>query len=161
MAASPPTSVTFRLHHVGSLVADLAASASALAKRLGYVVCTGEIVDAAQTARVQFLRLPGADHWLELVTADGENSKLANALGRGVTLHHLCYEVTDLPAAVKQLREGGMLEVGAPTPAAAFGGRRIAWMMDRGNPLVELVEAGPGPLSLRELDRARETEVGS
>ena len=102
-------------------------------------------------ARVRFLLLPGADHWLELVTPSGEESKLSNALRRGVTLHHLCYEVPDVDAAIERLRDTGMLLVGEPTPGAAFGGRRVAWLMDRTTPLVELVEAGSGPFSLAEL----------
>jgi methylmalonyl-CoA/ethylmalonyl-CoA epimerase len=151
---SPRTDPAFRLHHVGTLVADLAASADAMVRRLGYEPYTPVIEDPVQTARVQFFHLPGADHLLELVTPDGKHSKLANALRRGVTLHHLCYEVEDLDGAIVRLRDSGMLDLGAPAPGVAFGGRRIAWMMDRTNPLLELLEAGRGALSLWELKAA-------
>jgi len=141
------------LHHVGTLVDDIEAATRRMVDRFGYAVESPVIEDAAQTARVRFLRLPGADHWLELVTPVGERSKLRNALSKGVTLHHVCYEVSDLTAALTHLRDGGMLVIGEPTPAVAFGGRRIAWLMDRHAPLVELLEAGAGPFGLADLRR--------
>ncbi len=141
----------FRLHHVGTLVADIGSARQALMERFGYRPWTDVITDPVQTARVQFLHLPGATHWLELVTPAGPGSKLSNALKKGVKLHHLCYEVEDLEGAAERLRGQGMLMVGAPAPAVAFGGRRIAWLADKAAPLVELVEAGPGPLNLDEL----------
>jgi len=151
MADSPRTSPPLALHHVGTLVDDIEAATRRLVGRFGYAIESPVIGDPAQTARVRFLRLPGADHWLELVTPNGETSKLRNALRKGVTLHHLCYEVADLAAALEHLRDSGMLVVGDPTPAVAFGGRRIAWLMDRHAPLVELLEAGAGPFGLAEL----------
>lgn len=141
----------FRLHHVGTLVADIASARQALVERFGYRPWTDVITDPVQTALVQFLLLPGAAHWLELVTPAGPGSKLSNALKKGVTLHHLCYEVKDLDEAGERLRSQGMLAVSAPAPAVAFGGRRIAWLADKAAPLVELVESGPGPLRLDDL----------
>lgn len=141
----------YQLHHVGTLVADLELAARALVERFGYRRYTDVVIDEIQTARVQFFLLPGAHQWLELVTPHGPRSKLSNALRKGTTLHHLCYEVAELDGAVERLRDRGLLLVGAPSPAPAFGGRRIAWLMDPAAPLVELVETGVGPLNLSEL----------
>ena len=57
-------------------------------------------------------------------------------------------QVADIERACEQLREQSMMLIAPPVPAVAFGGRRIAWLMDGGCFLVELVEAGPGPLCL-------------
>jgi len=141
----------YQLHHVGTLVGDIERAARALVERFGYRPYTDVIADEVQTARVQFFLLPGAHQWLELVTPHGSQSKLSNALRKGTTLHHLCYEVAHLDGAVQCLRDRGLLLVGAPSPAPAFGGRRIAWFMDPAAPLVELVETGVGPLNLSEL----------
>ena len=141
----------YQLHHVGTLVADIERAARALVERFGYQRYTDVITDEIQTARVQFFLLPGASQWLELITPHGPRSKLSNALRKGTTLHHLCYEVADLDGAVQRLRDRGLLLVGAPAPAVAFGGRRIAWLMDPAAPLVELVQSGVGPLNLSEL----------
>ncbi|MBC2594326.1 VOC family protein [Ruficoccus amylovorans] len=142
---------TFNLHHTGYLVGDLPAAGAHFCGLLGYRVESAVIEDSAQTARVQFLRQPGADSWLELVSPASENSKLSSALKKGGGLHHLCYEVDELGAACAHLRAGGMFPLGEPVPAVAFPGRRIAWFMDARRLLVELVEAGKGVLSLASL----------
>ena len=138
----------FPLHHIGFLVKDIAVSASDFISRLGYVVDSEVIEEPVQTACVQFLRLPGAANWLELVMPNGPESKLMGALQKGGGLHHLCYEVEDIGQACKHLRSQSMLMLAAPVPAVAFAGRRIAWFLDRSNFLLELVESGQGPLSL-------------
>ncbi len=144
----------FALHHIGYLTADLAASAEQLARRFGYRIESPVIHDPQQTARVQFLRLPHADAWLELITPDGETSKLTRAVQtEGDKLHHLCYEADDLQAACDSLRADGLLLISPPTPAVAFPGRQIAWLIDRRKMLVELLQAGEGALSLSGLSR--------
>jgi methylmalonyl-CoA/ethylmalonyl-CoA epimerase len=147
---------SFRLHHIGILVADIDRSRDLLVQRFGYVAETGLIEDAQQTAFGQFLRLPGADHWTELVAPNGPNSVLRGALDRkrGGT-HHLCYEVPDVDAACQRLHDLAMNVISTPKPGTAFGGRRIAWVIDRDYLLIELVEAGPGPLALPARDAGR------
>ncbi len=139
---------SFRLHHVGILVSDVARAGESLSRRFGYVAETEVLEDSRQTAYVQFLRLPGADHWTELVAPNGPASLLSAAVKqrRGAT-HHLCYEVSDIRGACERLA-ASMTLIAAPVPAIAFGGRRIAWLIDRDYLLIELVESGPGPLSL-------------
>jgi methylmalonyl-CoA/ethylmalonyl-CoA epimerase len=118
---------------------------------LGYRPEGEAIDDPVQTARVRFLRLPGGSSWLELVAPLGSPSKLDAALARGGGLHHLCYEVGDLPAACERLRAGGFALISGPEAARAFPGRRIAWLMDRARFLLELVESGPPPYSVSHL----------
>jgi methylmalonyl-CoA/ethylmalonyl-CoA epimerase len=138
----------FDLHHIGFLVTDIPPAAAGFMERFGYVVESPIIEDTTQTARVQFLRQPEAVNWLELITPSGLQSKLSQALQRGGGLHHLCYEVPNLEAAAEHLRQQNMLPLGRPCPATAFSGRLIAWFMDRGQMLVELLQAGPGDFSL-------------
>jgi methylmalonyl-CoA/ethylmalonyl-CoA epimerase len=142
----------FQLHHIGLLVKSIEQATDLHVARYGYRIESPIIQDPVQTARVRFLRLPGASQWLELVSPEAGRSKLAAALGkRGEGLHHLCYEVPDIQAACTHLREGRQMLLADPAPAVAFGGRKIAWFMDRAGLLTELVEAGPGPLSLDTL----------
>ncbi len=141
----------FRLHHVGHLVRDVAESAKRFVTRFDYRIESEVIEDPVQTAFVQFLRLPDGRSWLELVMPNGPESKLSRALARGGGLHHVCYEVDALSAACEGLRTDGMLLLAAPEPAVAFGGRPIAWLMDRAGTLVELLEDGPGPLRTHTL----------
>ena len=141
----------YHLHHLGYLVADLEAAAARMMLRYGYIQESAAIVDELQTARVLFLRLPAASSWIELLTPYGEASKLANALTKGIVLHHICYEVPDLDEAWRNLRKQGLFPLSAPGPGAAFPGRQIAWMVDDARSLVELVSHGTGPLSVHAL----------
>ena len=145
----PPRDVfLIGLHHLGYLVADIPSAAAHFSQVLGYHIESEIVEDPAQTARVQFLRQPGTKVWLELISPSGQGGKLANALAKGGGYHHLCYEVNDLDLACATYRERDCLMVGPPTPAVAFGGRRIAWFMDRRKFLFELVETGTSPLCL-------------
>lgn len=138
-----------RLHHTGVLVADLEAATRHFADAFGYIVETGVIDDAVQTASAQFLRLPGDSVWLELITPLGTPSKLDAALRRGGGIHHLCFQVPEIHAGIARLRQQRMLQVSEVAPGAGFGGRPIAWMMSPQGLLVELLEAGPGPRCLQ------------
>lgn len=140
MDKAQPSSPSLTLHHVGYVVADIAAESVVLAEGLGYHLVTEIIHDPLQEALVRFLRLPGDRAFLELVCPDGPQSPLQRALDRGVTLHHLCYAVADIRAALAALRSRGMSLVRKPLPAVAFRGNLIAWVLRRDRLLVELVE---------------------
>lgn len=139
------------LHHTGVLVRDIDAAEKHYTDSLGYMVESETMDDPIQTARVKFLRLSGANHWLELIAPLGAGSKLNVALAKGGGLHHLCYEATDLEASLERMRGQGFLILCAPVQAVAFPGRRIAWAMDRNRLLLELLDARAGPLSLAGL----------
>jgi methylmalonyl-CoA/ethylmalonyl-CoA epimerase len=147
--------MTWALHHIGYLTDDLETEAARWCADFGYQRDGQVYTDPVQTAKVCFLRLPGADHWLELVTPDGPSSKLANALRQQSTFHHLCYEVPNVTEALAALRERGWLPLGPPSAAVAFGGRPVAWVMDQRRVLIELVEAGEGPYQQRALRAAK------
>jgi len=132
-----------RLHHVGVLVQDIAQATGHYVSRLGFEVSGPIIHDPAQTAFVRFLCQPGDSVFLELVSPDGPESKLANALRRGEGLNHLCYAVEDIESACRELRSRGMYLLQAPVFAAAFPGRKLAWLIGRDRVPIELVERGP------------------
>jgi methylmalonyl-CoA/ethylmalonyl-CoA epimerase len=135
--------VQFRLHHIGYLVRDLA-EASIFCDRFGYALENGVIEDKGQTAYIQMIRQPGSGCLIELVRPTDPASLLTRALAKGGGLHHLCYEVDNMSHACDHLRDQGMLALADPVPAAAFDGKRIAWFMDRGAMLIELLESDPG-----------------
>lgn len=142
-----PTKVPFSLHHVGYAVASIESITGLYRNCFGYEVCSPIIHDPIQTAYVQFLRLPGDHTYLEFVAPDGPNSKLKGAIRKGGGLNHLCYQVDDIDTATAQLQEAGMRVLSQPVPAAAFPGRRIAWLFGEDGLPVELVEKGvPGEL---------------
>jgi methylmalonyl-CoA/ethylmalonyl-CoA epimerase len=131
-----------RLHHVGVLVADIAAATSTYVKDFSYEVVSDIILDPMQTALVRFLQLPGDDSYLELVAPSGAESKLSNALKKGGGINHVCYATDDIKATLQRLSDAGAYILSGPTPAVAFRGRSIAWVLRTDKLLTELVERG-------------------
>ena len=128
------------LHHIGIAVRDIAQATADYHRRLGCELEGGVVHDPVQTAFIQFLRFPGDSVLIELVAPDGPQSKLTNAVKKGGGLNHVCHSTDDIESACQALQDEGMAILLDPTPAVAFGGRRIAWLMGEDRVLTELVE---------------------
>lgn len=130
-----------RLHHIGFVVASIEVAAPGFTKALG-ASWSGEIfTDSHQKVRVAFLMTQPGDALVELVEPNAEHNPVGRFLReRGPGLHHLCYEVRGIENALVEMRAKGALITKRPKPAAAFGGRRIAWILTAEKLLVELLE---------------------
>jgi methylmalonyl-CoA/ethylmalonyl-CoA epimerase len=92
------------LDHIGIAVRSLDERVG-LYQALGLDVAGGEEV-ASQKVRVAFLPLEGAR--IELLEATSPESPIASFIAkRGEGLHHLCFEVADIVAAMATLRTRG------------------------------------------------------
>lgn len=137
----PRSEHELRLHHVGYVVGDIEKAAAGFIGSVG-ARWDGKIVaDPLQGARVSFLTMRPEDAWIELVEPDSPEAPAARFLReKGEGLHHLCYEVSDLTESLRKMRAAGSLLARPPKPAAAFGGRRIAWLLTPEKLLLELLE---------------------
>jgi methylmalonyl-CoA/ethylmalonyl-CoA epimerase len=135
-----------RLHHVGFVVESIEQVAEEFSRSLGADWDRQIILDPNQGARVSFFRRPiPGDALLELVEPLDEGSPVSKFLRRGGGLHHLCYEVDDLEGQLSYSRSTGSLVVRTPVPAAAFDGRRIAWVYTKAKLLLEYLETAHAP----------------
>jgi methylmalonyl-CoA/ethylmalonyl-CoA epimerase len=128
-------------HHVGFVVASIPDSVRGFMESLE-ADWDGVIThDPNQAVRVTFLRSQAlGDPLFELIEPAGEKSPVIPFLKKGGGLHHLCYQVPCLERQLELSRSQGGLVTRAPMPAAAFGGRRIAWVYTRSKLLVEYLE---------------------
>jgi methylmalonyl-CoA/ethylmalonyl-CoA epimerase len=140
------SAVAGRLHHVGFVVPSIAEVAEEFARSIAGAWDGRIILDPLQGARVSFFRGPNpTDALVELVEPVDENSPVSKFLKRGGGLHHLCYLVEQLETQLQYSRSTGSLVVRPPVPAAAFGGRRIAWVYTKAKLLLEYLESeSPG-----------------
>lgn len=127
-------------HHLGVACTDLAAETAHFAS-LGYVPASAEFVDPRQ--RVRGLFLDGPAPRLELVApiAADDDGLLGGWLRRGVKLYHMGYETPDLAGGIAALRAKRAKVVMPPTPAVAFAGREVAFLLLPNMALVELIAA--------------------
>jgi methylmalonyl-CoA/ethylmalonyl-CoA epimerase len=130
-----------RIHHIGYVTASIADSADEYAKATGLVWDRSIIHDPLQMVSVAFLGSgdTGAT-MIELVEPAGRRSPVNNFLEAGGGLHHVCLEVADLVAHIEASRAAGCSLVRVPLPAAAFRGRKIAWIMTPRGQLIELLQ---------------------
>jgi methylmalonyl-CoA/ethylmalonyl-CoA epimerase len=130
-----------RLHHVGYVTASITGSAGEYAKATG-LVWDGRIVhDPLQMVSVAFLGLANdGSAAIELVEPAGRRSPVNKFLAAGGGLHHICLEVADINAHIEASLAAGCALVRVPLPAAAFGGRRIAWITTPAGQLIELLQ---------------------
>jgi methylmalonyl-CoA/ethylmalonyl-CoA epimerase len=134
-----------RLHHVGIVVRSIHADVDGFAASIGASPDTKIFHDPLQKVKVTFLQTAAAGSpQIELVEPAADDSPVSHCLDAGGGLHHLCYEVDDLDACLREMREKGAMVVKPPLPAVAFDHRRIAWVVTRQRLLLEFLERGTG-----------------
>jgi len=136
MQAVPPIG-TF--HHIGVATEGIADAEGTYAE-LGYAREGDEFCDHAQGIRGVFIVGPGPR--LELLEALDGSTTLDPWLRAGSRMYHLAFEVDDLEGTLSTARsQFGALVLRPPTPAPAFGGRHIAFVMMRNRAVIEFIEA--------------------
>jgi methylmalonyl-CoA/ethylmalonyl-CoA epimerase len=126
-----------RIAHVGVAVTDLDAAVAFYRDVLGLSPHPPEEADGAT-----IVSLPFGDSEVELLAPGQADSPIARFLERrGPGIHHICYRVPDLDAALDACRAGGYRLVDeVPRPGA--GGRRVAFVHPKATAgiLLELTE---------------------
>lgn len=141
-----------RFHHVGFVVTSISENADRIARSVS-VAWDGMIVhDPLQMVRVAFLPSNDPLHsTMELIEPASPRSPVRKFAEAGGGLHHVCYEVDDLAAQIAHSEKSGAVLVRIPLPAAAFGGRKIAWLKTAEGLLVEFLEKASAPVSPKSL----------
>ena len=130
-----------RLNHVAIVVPDLAAAAEKYRSSLGATVT--EAVDLPDHGvTTVFVELPNTK--IELLHPLGEDSPVQNFLDNNPSggMHHVCYEVEDIHAAINHLVEEGARVLGDGQPKTGAHGLPVVFLhpKDFCGTLVELEE---------------------
>jgi methylmalonyl-CoA/ethylmalonyl-CoA epimerase len=126
-----------RIAHVGIAVSDLDAALAFYRDILGLTPHPPEMVDGAA-----IVALPFGDAEVELLTPLEADSPIGKFLSRrGPGIHHICYRVPDLDAALEACRKAGYRLVDE-VPRKGAAGRRIAFVHPKATAgvLLELTE---------------------
>jgi methylmalonyl-CoA/ethylmalonyl-CoA epimerase len=112
-----------RIAHVGIAVPDLEPALAFYRDVLGLEPHAPEMVDGAT-----IVALPFGDSEVELLAPVDPDGPIGKFLARrGPGIHHICYRVPDLDAALEACREAGYRLVDE-VPRKGAGGRRIAFV---------------------------------
>jgi methylmalonyl-CoA/ethylmalonyl-CoA epimerase len=126
-----------RIAHVGVAVPDLEAALAFYRDVLGVTPHPPEEADGATIASLSF-----GESEVELLAPLRADSPIARFLDRrGPGIHHICYRVADLDAALAACRTAGYRLVDE-VPRRGAGGRRIAFVHPKATAgiLLELTE---------------------
>lgn len=114
-----------KIHHIGLAVKSLEEALQVYQGVLG-LESEGTEVVASQGVRVAFL--PVGDTCLELLEPITDASPLARFLAQhGEGIHHICFEVTDIVAALAELKQHGIRLID-DKPRTGAGGTRVAFV---------------------------------
>ena len=126
-----------RIAHIGIAVPDLAAASAFYQDVLGISPHPPQQADGADILSFSF-----GESEVELLAPRRSDGPIARFLERrGPGIHHICYRVPDLDAALERCRALGYKLVDE-TPRAGAGGRRIAFVHPKSTAgiLIELTE---------------------
>lgn len=129
-----------KIEHVALAVEDLDAAVEHYARTWGLEVEHRERVD---DQGVEEAMLPIGDSYLQLLGPTGPDTTVGKFIARrGEGLHHIAYEVDDLPGALAELKEKGVRLIDQE-PRLGGRGHMVAFVHPAGNHglLVELIQA--------------------
>ena len=138
-----------RINHIGVATADIQHALSVFSQGLGLPVAGSEHVPG-DAVRVTFL--PVGESRLELLEPVGEEGPVHKFLSnRGPGIHHICFEVDDLPGMMERLRAAGV-ELVDSEPRRGAHGTLVAFVHPKSanGVLVELVQTADGERDKQE-----------
>jgi len=138
---------SFLVDHYGFVTHSIPSACAVWCKLLGFALDGPEVLDPEQRVHIQFLSHNGnPDFRIELLAPCDPASPVMKLARAGGGLHHVCVRVATLDQFAEQIGKTPLVPVRAPTPAPAFGGRKVAFAYLTGFGLVEFVESAGAPM---------------
>lgn len=137
-----------KISHIAIVVPDLEEAMSFWVEILGLPLTHVEHVPD-QDVDVAFL--PSGESEIELLEPVSEESGVSRFMQkRGPGMHHICFEVDDIDAMLKRMKDSGIPLINEQ-PTIGTGGKKIAFVHPKGTGgvLVELYELTPGESARR------------
>jgi methylmalonyl-CoA/ethylmalonyl-CoA epimerase len=131
-----------RLNHVAIATRDMSAAAKIYRDTLGAKLSEA-VPQPDHGVTTVFVELPNTK--IELLEPLGENSPISKFLEKnpGGGIHHVCYEVDDIHAAVARMKEKGATITGTGEPRIGAHGKPVVFLhpKDFNGTLIELEQA--------------------
>ena len=132
--------MTGKLHHMGYAVQDIDAACAAFAE-LGYYPSSESIYDDLRKVHIAFLKNGTDGAVIELVAPAAAGNPVDGILAKnGAMPYHLCFEVTDLEAAMEKMKGSKYITMGKPMPACAIDNKSVIFMFHKTLGIRELLD---------------------
>ena len=128
-----------KLNHLGLAVKNVEEASAFYSQSLGWKNNSQIFTDPVQKVRILFMRDENGFEF-ELLEPTEEDSPVSKILERRISLYHLCYKVDNITKKIDELTAKGFYLISGPVEAVAFQGKNIAFLINRENLIIELVE---------------------
>ena len=126
-----------KVHHIGYLVKNISKSIDAFSV-IGFTISDNPVFDESRKAHICFMENDG--YRIELI-APAKDSNLYPLLKRfGNAPYHMCYYCSDISETIKNLESQKFMLILEPAPAPAIEDRNVAFMINNGTGIIELLE---------------------
>ncbi len=126
------------IDHIGYAVTDIE-KASDIFNWLGYEPCGDVIDDFDRRVSIRFFK--NGETLIECIAPLGNDSPVCKWLEKnGCSPYHLCYISDNIEHDIELLKSSKFKVISLPSPAKAFGGKRVAFLYNQHVGLIELVE---------------------
>lgn len=132
-----------QIHHVGYLVKSIRNAVKEF-EHLGFLTETDEegrhiVYDGYRQIYIAFMI--NGPYRIELVEPAGQDSPIYGLLKKYKNSpYHICYVAQDFDQEIKNLEESGWILFQPPSKAPAIQNRRVAFLMNTGIGMIEVVE---------------------
>lgn len=113
-----------KFHHIGVACKDLQAELQNIRKLHTVIEETPVVFDPNQEAELCMITVEDGLN-IELVAG----KPVENLLKKRISYYHICYEVEDIEATIKDLTEKGGMLISPPKEAILFNNRKVAFVM--------------------------------
>ncbi len=128
-----------KIKHLGIAVKSIESSVVMYKESLGWNEITKLIYDPVQKVNLLFM-IDEHGNKFELIEPVGDDSPIKNMIDKRICLYHICYEVQDINSKINELTKNGYFLISKPVKAIAFDNNLIAFLINRDNLIIELVE---------------------
>ena len=128
-----------KIKHLGIAVKSIESSVVMYKESLGWNEITKLIYDPVQKVNILFM-IDDHGNKFELIEPVGDDSPIKNMIDKRICLYHICYEVQDINSKINELTKNGYFLISKPVKAIAFDNNLIAFLINRDNLIIELVE---------------------
>jgi len=128
-----------KLDHLGLAVKNIDEASKFYRNSLGWKEKSKIFQDPIQKVNILFM-VDENDFVYELLEPTCQDSPVSRFLEKRISLYHFCYVVENIDQKLKELTSKGFYLISGPTEAIAFEGKNIAFLINRDNLIIELVE---------------------
>ena len=128
-----------KLDHLGIAVKDIREASRFYMNSLGWKEKSEIFIDPVQKVNILFMTDENGFIY-ELLEPSSPDSPVSRFLEKRISLYHFCYEVENISKKIKELTSKGFYLISGPIEAIAFEGKKIAFLIDCNNLIIELVE---------------------